>query len=424
MFLVQKKPTGKRSNLVWDIIFAATLGLLYLTRYISLPVIPMFLLAWWVRPFDMDDCIFRPSWKKIFRFGLIIFVIAAVFSPWVIGGISEGVPVKLMFGFGITARTNQDQLTAANLLMWAFLYICYIVLIAAPILPMLIKSISLIDCRDWRGEYGRWIFQGLLLIIGFLTAAIRHSWRAYYNQHFPSQIMGRYVVYFSAPFLITFFIVLELLEKTEKTNGKLSNKILVFISFLLVSFSYYVIIEGKIINIGRSFINPIGSVEGHYVNLLGINFFFFVAFIYLVSLIKLQHGNLRISFGVIAIGLAIFLIFGWFDYYEELKARQTYPWLSREIADLVKSSIPQDYLSNGITLYIPNSLNADQRAELYNGLRVRNIDNTQIIDFREGSDLEMATNFGFIISEFPVGEEPEKSYRFGEDKFYIELVTR
>ncbi|MDK2982131.1 MAG: hypothetical protein PWQ55_2478 [Chloroflexota bacterium] len=399
MYFVLKKPFAKTAGLIWDILTGVLLGMLYLTRYISLVIIPMFLIAWWIKPFGEADNFLRPSLKKIFRLLIIGITILLIFSPWVILAIKEHVPVKSALGFVITANTNPQQLTIGNLLKWLLLYISYIVIMASPYIPILIRSITFIDFSNWRNDYGRFIFQVLIVMVGFLAAASRHSWRAIYNSESPTIIMGRYVSFLSVPFLILFCVTF-FLYKSSKKNLKIDTGIL-FFSAILVIFAYFVIVQPIIINVEPYFARIETSADAFYVSILGNLFFVLICFLYcFYLLISVRTKNQKLIVKAIFITLFLFYSVGWIKYANLLRANQTNSWLSAEIAKLSSTSIYDDDSSDeGLSLYLPESFGNKERIEIYNGLRVRGLDNTKFYKFQNNHVTNMPTEYGITINE-------------------------
>lgn len=427
VFIVLKRPDDKSFRLVWDILTGIGLGLLYLARYISLAVIPMFLVSWWFKPFDSSDQLFKPSWKKILRFLMIALIAAVVFSPWIIGGIMEDVPVKLTLGFGITSRTNESQLTLINLLTWIALYSLYITLAAAPTLPLLLKSIPALFSKKWKDEHSRFIFEVLFLISGFLAAASRHSWRAFYNELVPSRIMGRYVAYLVVPFIILAFIKLNLIDKNQ-TRANKKNQIWLYIgSLLVVTLAYFTIIEKSVIELGPNFLQPLGSFDAYYASLLGILFFIFVGILYFIYwyLPEKANGNLLPIAGLVCV---LFYISGWSAYQKAIQPIQEYPFLSSKIEEFARDVIPEAELEESISLLAPASAGIDQTAELYNGLRVRDIDNARILRYTSEEMPDISTNYGFIIHEYACDETSDSSKSrtavYLDQAYCIELITK
>ena len=446
--LVHAKPAGKKDALIWDILTGVALGLLYLSRYISLVVIPMFLIAWWIKPFGEQDNLLKPSLNKILRFLLIGMIAVLVFSPWVMAAIREGLPVKSALGFEIASKTTSRQLTLFNFFKWVYLYSSYLILISAPVLPLLLKSLSDINFKKWREANGRLIFEILAVIGGFLAAASRHSWRAYYNRIIPTTIMGRYVLFLSIPFIILAFITLnnERMPLQQAQESSASNKRSqrkseqmriwpLLISVALVLLAYTTLISENILTLGEEFMRPEGSVDGHYLKVIGVWFFILVPALYALYYLYFNRKGLKLKrIRIIPIVTALLVAFyslGWPAYYQYLITKQIYPWLSSQIASLAWQDLTRDEIMEEITVYIPATLDGKVNAELYNGLRVRDIDNSHIEDYEdyvnEGNLAEMPTQYGYIIEEIQsntVADESTSRYSFNGREFSIKLVSK
>ena len=425
-FMVLKKPVEESDSLFWDILTGIWLGLLYLTRYISLMIIPMFMIAWWLKPFEASDRIFKPSWKKMLRLLMIGLIAVVVFSPWIIGGLLEDVPVKLTLGFGITERTNPEQLTLKNLLTWILLYGLYIVMLAAPTLPIVFKSIASLFSKDWREKYGRFALQIFILLGGFITASTRHSWRAFYNDLVPSRIMGRYVLYLLVPFISLAFIGLDALQQNQTNKNSKKDTLLVSGAFLLVVLAYFTIVDKSVIRLGSNFLQPLGSFDAYYAGVLGIVFFLFMGALYIAYWFFFRKANQKL-FIAISLIYVLFYISGWSAFRTAIKPYQQYPFLSSEVAEFARDVLPAQELEGGISLLVPRSADMDQKAELYNGLRVRDIDNTRIDEFDADKPVEISTSSGFIIHESPCdeldGNSISRSAIFLDQEYCIELIT-
>lgn len=203
VYMIFCSPINHKFRIHWDILTGMILGLLYLTRFITLALIPFFLLAWWVKPFGPVRRISELNFRKILHLAIVCFFISLTFSPWIATNLQNGFDLKHAIGFGIAQNTNIDQLSMGNLLLWSILYLGYFVLLAAPFLNLLFH---LNKNRVYPESKNRWFFLVIVLTFGFLVAVTRHSWRAWYNHPIPLQIMGRYVIYLTPVFLITAFL--------------------------------------------------------------------------------------------------------------------------------------------------------------------------------------------------------------------------
>lgn len=430
MFVTYSYPEKKAFRLIWDILNGALIGLLYLTRYITLAAIPFFLAAWWVKPSagDGPDRLFRPSKKKLLHFLILVVVMLVTFSPWLIGGLREGVPLRLLLGFGIASKTTAEQLTLANLLIWMMLYACYYILIAAPVFPLLILSVWTIDIKKWREGVGRWIFQVLLLMAGFYAAVTRHSWRAYYNRDLPSAIMGRYIIFFSVPFIITALITIKKIDMERIRSRFLYFLISFLIPIALVIFSYFALVEGAIVPVEGSLLKSQGSVDAFFIEVLGTYFFGWLVVLYGLTAYLLRTKRKKAAVCVLALGLIVYYAAGWPGYYQDLLDYQTYPWLANKIAELAPAPDPKSGEYEKISVFVPQDIETGQKAEIYNGLRVRGIDNTYIAKYSPDAVANMPTAKGFIIrpktGDISYTESDQPIYSFNGKNFIIEITEQ
>ena len=420
-------PRSRAYRLHWDLLNGVILAALYLTRYITLAIIPFFLLAWWVKPFDREKSLVQPGWKKFLHFCLLITAMLAAYSPWLFAGLSEKMQLKLILGFGITARTTPEQLTMPNLLIWAALYACYFILVAAPVLHLLVISFFQVDYKRWREGFGRWIFQVLAVMGGFYAAVTRHSWRAYYNADLPSAIMGRYLIVFSA---VYFVIALTALSQFKKSNFRSKWQFILaaqLIPFGLVTFAYLTLIKGVIIPTDGDLLKSLGSVDAFFTEILGGYFFLLLFLIYGLTNWLMWKGSSKSALTALVAGLVVYYAVGIPSYYQNLMDYQTYPWLASRIARLAPQPDPKSGESEQITVFLPEERTSKNEAEIYNGLRTRGINKTQIEVYAPEAVNAMVTDKGFIIQPLNTEDEQYPGYptlQFNNQEFVIIPVQK
>lgn len=407
MLITYSQPSDEKYRLPWDALNGIMIAALYLTRYITLAIIPFLLLSWWAKPHPSEKSFFRPGFKKILHFLVVCLSFLMDFSPWLLSGISEGVPLRLLLGFGIAARTTQAQLTIPRLLGWALLYACYFVLVAAPVLNLMIISLWQIDVRKWRVTFGRWVFQTLALMGGFYLAVTRHSWRAFYNADMPAAIMGRYLIVFSVVYFIIAVTVITNFDRTRFKPGWGFALIAQALPFGLVIFAYMTLIKGAIIPTDGNLFKSLGSVDGFFTELLGPFFFLLIFLIYGVTNWLAYNGRRKTALGALAFGLLVYYSIGIPAYYRDLMAYQTYPYLARQISHLLPPPDPKSGATERVTVFLPKERTTKSGAEIYNGLRTYGYPCTIIEGYSaEGVD-QMATDLGFIIVRLPDGLSQE-----------------
>lgn len=420
-------PRNRRMRLSWDIFNGGMLAILYLTRFISLAAIPFFLLAWWIKPFEGEKSLFRPGGRKILHFGLLLLTCLVVFSPWLIAGLSEDVALKLILGFSVASKTDPAQLTLGRLLVWIVLYACYYILVSAPVLNLLLASFGQLDLKRWREGLGRLIFQVLALMAGFYLAVTRHSWRAYYNRELPSKIMGRYLIVYSVLYIV---IALIVLIKFDRTRIKSKFKFIIWtviLPFVLIVFSNYTLIQGAVFATDGNLLKALGSVDGFLTEILGPYFFVLIAVIYIAETVLILRDNKKSLVPVLIAGLVIYYLSGIPSYYQDLMEYQTYPWLAKQISELMPSPDIKNPYAEKITVFVAQEYDSKDKAEIYNSLRVRGVDNSEVMAYHEDNLAQMSTDRGFIIQAFSSPDEipsDQRLYEFNGEYFTIQEIYR
>jgi hypothetical protein len=420
-------PRSRAYRLHWDLLNGIMIAALYLTRYIALAIIPFFLLAWWVKPFDGEKSLLSPGWKKVVHFCLLILVMFAAYSPWLLAGLREKVELKLILGFEITSRTTPEQLTIPRLLAWVVLYACYFILVAAPVLHLLIVSLFQIKAKNWREGSGRLIFQVLAVMGGFYAAVTRHSWRAYYNREIPSVIMGRYLIVFSVAY---FVIALVALYQFRRSNFRSKWHFILaaqVIPFILVTVAYLTLIKGMFIPTDGDLLKSLGSVDAFFTEILGGYFFLLLFLIYGITNWLIWNGKSKSALTALIAGLVVYYAVGIPSYYQTLMDYQTYPWLASRIAAIAPPPDPKSGDYERITVFLPKERISINEAEIYNGLRTHGINNTQVEVYSPEAVAAMETEKGFIIQDKSSGDEQFQDYagiQFNNQEFVIIPVQK
>ena len=247
------------------LIFGILLGLLFLTRYIALALIPAFLLIWWLKPFENEKLPLLFSVRKFLHLIIIFIPLFLLIGGWINFGTAQGLRVKDTLGLFIAESPNPDQLSFSRLVMWMVFYCSYAVLIAAPYLPLFLASFSRFKLKDWQEDPNRWLIAVAAIILFFLAVCIRHSWRINYNYPTPLKIQGRYLLYFGPLFLITIFTSLE--KPFKKMNR---SKLIIFSSAMILA-AYAFLFFGFIYLDGPLGISP-SSPDGYLIKFMGISF--------------------------------------------------------------------------------------------------------------------------------------------------------
>ncbi len=230
-------PSEKKYTLTWDLLTALSIGLLWLTRYQTLVLIPVFLLPWWLK---LDSTSMRinlqPNRMKIFRLILIISVIITVYSPWALMGLNHGLSVKQIIGTQIYLDEIPVQRTFSDLVFWIGITLAYMGLLTAPVLTQIIQAGLSLKAVLKNTVFRRWIiFVAFTALILFITTA-NHAWRAGYNYPIPNRLLGRYMIYLSVFIWLTGLILYR-----EILRLSIRKQIIVgLITLTLVVISYQV----------------------------------------------------------------------------------------------------------------------------------------------------------------------------------------
>jgi hypothetical protein len=285
-------------------------------------------------------------------------------------GFSQNVPLKELVGFGIAARVGDgSHLTLMNLVIWFILYACYYILIASPLMPLILDSITSGLRRKAAPLMKRWVIFFGLLVAAYGAAVARHSWRAYYNAEVMSKIMGRYLLFFGPLFLLTAFINFSEINRGKNLPIK---KILgsVLVSFVLVVFSYLVFFKSVVFSTDGSLLKALGSIDGYYIKLLGWVYLLIVGLIYLILAIA-QIQNWRRTWLVGTLLTAIFYMAGLPIYLNELVSDQVFARGGQEIAEAIFSETGPEGINYPIKLHLPNSIPTRQKNEIAMSVAVR-----------------------------------------------------
>ena len=368
LLLTGASPSKHGGRIVWDMLLGILLGLMYLTRYITLALIPFLFLAWWLKPFSGARGMLRFSWRKALHAGGMALLIALVFFVWVRIGLENELSLGHMLGFSITRVTNPAQLTLANLGKWLLLYLGYLVLIAAPVLPLLFS----IPKREHLSENEkRWLTLFALVAGAFLIAVTRHSWRAYYNLEMPVRIMGRYLVYLPVLSIICAFFAFERQRKSAQKSSGARIAISSLIAAGLVLVSYWMLVSGRVFRIGPDFIQPDISIDIFQIISMGAWFFVLAGVAWAAAWLLRKKSST--AWAMFALCLAIYYISGHIVYRQFLDGMQRFQSIGAQVVKVMekndrKTGIPNDYV-----VLLPESCTESEREKIELAILARNI---------------------------------------------------
>lgn len=212
--------------------FGILLSALFLTRYISLVVLPILILFWLLRTMKEN------SYSGLFRHLMVLIsVVVFLYGLWIFYGVMNGDSFKDMLGFQIVKRTHPEQLTVDRFFYFCLKTVFFSVLLCGPfIFPLLInfwnnfpgKIFSRLNLAHLVRFYHSISKKSQLLLVfsgltaSFWVAIVRHHWRAKYNYPEVSKFSSRYFA-FLVPlvFILAWYGVEELIKKPIKRRDLL-----------------------------------------------------------------------------------------------------------------------------------------------------------------------------------------------------------
>lgn len=400
VYMVIAAPRNTRFRLSWDILTGVVLGMLYLTRYITLAALPAFFLGWWLKPFQADQ---EKSWfspKKLLHFGALLLATLLTYSPWLLMGLKHGYTLKMLLGLFITSDVvNPAQLSFANLMKWVLIYGSYLILMAAPVLHLIFLSIrqTLRDKLDLKTR--NWFILVLTLLGSYSAAVIRHSWRANYNVDLPTKIMGRYFIFLTPLFLITAGIALGQFKREKWSSPARYFISTIVIPYALVVFAYLCIVTKSIIPISKSAVKIWGAVDGYLVSILGWRFLLIVLLIFMATAIFLWRGKKERSFSFLITGLVVFYLIGLPTYYRKVQVFNPYNLIGKQVAEQISVRYPDDYSSRDIQIYLPDQFTKSQKQRIYMSARIRGLHQLALSTYTQDYSFTDFSAGDFILVE-------------------------
>ncbi|MDP2182073.1 MAG: glycosyltransferase family 39 protein [Actinomycetota bacterium] len=326
-WMVLRQP--KSRPVLWDLGTGVLLGALYLTRYISFALIPVFVAVWWLRPSATDEGrrLFSPSAAKLGRFAVLVTAITVTFGVWIAMQAPQGASLKDILGFGIAARPDPAQLTLARLGLWVRVYGAYFVLAAAPVLGLVLMSVPETLRSRTLGVYERAVVLVFGLNAAFAVAMVRHSWRAYYNYPDPSKVMGRYAIYMVAFYIILAFMTLPRMRRWFQPLGATAVIVGWALPVALVLRAWRGLVESDL----ASLMTDRGAIDVYRMWLLGRPLLW-VALILVTGMSVVLWRAPKHATLMLTAGLVVFYLFGVGAYYNRLMLHQVYARHGKEIA--------------------------------------------------------------------------------------------
>ena len=212
IFLLVRIPKPNKYEWWIDVCLGLLIGLAYLTRYQTLPLIPAYLLCYWLKP-DInhpDRVTIRPNTGKVIRSILVLSGVIIPVAAWLISGSLQGVNIKNLLGLTVEGNASILKINPEPeaFYLWLYITIAYFILILGPSTVFLLsfpwkKSAQL----DAKTQY--WLILFTITFAVFFIIVFRHAWIASYNVDGPNKLLGRYSIYLSILSWITSIILLE-----------------------------------------------------------------------------------------------------------------------------------------------------------------------------------------------------------------------
>lgn len=254
-------------------------ALLHLTRHITIVLLPVFAIFWFLR-FDKEGrwSIALKKEKLITGF-LILGSYIMVYGGYIFYRILYGNTWQRVLGLnvsGIGKESIKDYATMQSLMVMIILYASYLFLSVLYLFP----SCLLGGCKYLkRNNEQRIAFAGMLFVgisIMLMIAAIRHSWRSAYNYPEISYIIGRYIIYIPVMFIIFWILVKDKVIETEKKWILVVYQILETILLVLAG---QILTKGVFWNLREKFLDVVNTRDVYYI------YYFYIPVI-IMSMIK------------------------------------------------------------------------------------------------------------------------------------------
>lgn len=265
-----------KREIAGDLALGVTLGLMFMTRHITLVILPVFALVWIMKQKELGKSIGVILGRGFF----ICAALCLAYSPWVYQGLQGGYSLKKIVGFSIASKTNPEQLTLSRLVTSGGYYLLYFSLMTAPILGLVVKSIRALDVK--RGKLFSAYNQLWVMVCGLagavFVAVTRHTWRAWYNYPEFTKIKGRYVIYFSVLFVILGVVVL--FDKKPKFQHRWINLVTSYLfPAAAIVFAWLVLVKQQWHVLPDGFIDMYENTDVRKIYFMGTAFVFLMPFV-------------------------------------------------------------------------------------------------------------------------------------------------
>ncbi|MGI6168593.1 MAG: glycosyltransferase family 39 protein [Christensenellales bacterium] len=255
------RPVNSR-NFYWNgIVLGLMVGGMWLTRHVTIALVPGFALFWLYRYFIVEKDIVTNR-QKVICMAMILGAVLVAYMPWVLIQISNGHPLSMILGMNVPVDKKMTFSPSwGSLVKWVGLYALYLALAVAPAVTGFLAGVGAWLSRKMKKSDGLFFAFTLMLVAFLVLIAARYSWQRADNYPAVVRVIGRYVVY-GAPFLLLgFFIQMKRVGSGQDGAGFFQTLLSLVLACGAVVLGYLVLIEMKVINIESSYMTGTNAAE-------------------------------------------------------------------------------------------------------------------------------------------------------------------
>jgi hypothetical protein len=343
LYFCFSSPRDKKYTILWDVLAGTAIGLSWLTRYVTIALIPVFLLIWWIKPNRITGLMeFAPTKRKISRLILVGGISLGLNMLWVIPGLIQGVDLKTIFGFNVESAGSNTAISLADVLFWCGISLTYFIVMANPVLHMVFGQIKLSIksgigvVKKWNTPSASWGIAISMITLILMYVVTQHAWKASYNLDSPQNYIARYIIYLPVLLWLT---VLVGIQNQRISSGKIIVSGIISLILFYLCFTYLFHqgwLESKFLYNGSiDFFTP-NSYSSLY-------FLFLVVFVIASSLLIRANKPSAVVY-ITLLFLTLINIGSWPSYLKFLEERNIYGRELDEVIKYVLDNPQQNYL--------------------------------------------------------------------------------
>lgn len=404
VYLVLKVSIDRKMNLF---LVGAVLGLLHVSRHITLVIVPFVFLYLYLVEFK------GLKGERVKALSIVLLGYLMIYLPWVLNGLANGFSMGQILGLVLESyHLDVFTRTFGGLIKWGMIYLCYFILMIAPMVLILSYG-NIVKYKSDNKEY----FKRFLIFVSgsfvfIFIAMVRHSWNMDYNYPIPLRIIGRYYIYFNLFCLIITYVILQRIDM-QKIDRFFNKRYIV--SMLLIVFSYFFIFTEWFIR--NNFIR--GLYPPNWVHGISYVYIQYMIWIILIYMTIFNILLLRRSRHVIIVfTMLIIVFFSLSIQFSQQKYNLRYQPLIHggdlvEFLDMNGEKYPDVYFSDSIG----NKWDRRQNYFLYYFWTNKTYFDTQFQDFSSVDNYNRSS--GYLLTEEKILFEEEFVYMQGESEFYL-----